>query len=37
MVDRLDSLNSDASMLRLDAGSVEDDPYQIWHSDSYQG
>jgi peptide/nickel transport system substrate-binding protein len=33
LVDKLDSRDFDASMLRW-TGSVEDDPYQIWHSDS---
>jgi peptide/nickel transport system substrate-binding protein len=33
MVDRLDNRNFDAAMLGW-TGSVEEDPYQIWHSDS---
>jgi len=33
LVDRLDNRNFDAAMLAW-TGQVEDDPYQIWHSDS---
>lgn len=33
MVDRLDNRNFDAAMLGW-TGGIEEDPYQIWHSDS---
>jgi peptide/nickel transport system substrate-binding protein len=33
LVDKLDNRDFDAAMLRW-SGSIEGDPYQIWHSDS---
>lgn len=37
LVDRLDNRNFDACILRWGGGGAEQDPYQIWHSDSIKG